>query len=295
MEAAGASDYERVKTAIVDADNLMQNWQEGKFEGRFSQSESTNLTNFDENFIHMLIKYGKLEVIMEFITELAKENKAKLVEMLNQQNRVGWLPIYYAPQHKSVELMKLLHELDKTQVKHKCNNGSVLIRATEVASPNRDGSSLRCLKFLTEDCKLNVNEPDNEGCTPIYMACFKYNYEIVKYLIENEADPSILCTSGSTCFHVCAERDFLDLLQLLCAKRADLIFGQDDEGNTPLHIAALWSHMEILEFLWEEGGRKLASIKNSDGLTAMELAYEENQLQPHEYLCEKMGVKPNSL
>ena len=82
---------------------------------------------------------------------------------------------------------------------------------------------------------------------------------------------------------------------MLWAKRSDLIYIQDKEGNTPLHVAWIWSHIEIVEFLWQEGGKKLASIKNSEGLTAMELAYEENQLYPHEFLCEKRGIKPNSL
>jgi ankyrin repeat protein len=69
------------------------------------------------------------------------------------------------------------------------------------------------------------------------------------------------------------------------------VFAQDEGGNTPLHIAALWSHMKLLEFLWQEGGAKLAEIKNSEGLTANELAYEENQIYAHEFLSEKMGIK----
>lgn len=306
MEPDQDFDYERVKTLVSLADT--QSEMSGShflidlvtehpqlLEQKFWMNESTNLTNYDENFIHMLIKYGKLEDIITFITEFGDKSKEKLVTMLNQENKVGWLPIYYAFQHKSVELVKLLHGFDKSQVKHICNNGSALIKAAEVSNSNKDGSTLGCVKFLIEDCKLDINQTDKEGCTALYMACYKCNYEIAKYLLENGADPSILWTNGSTPLHICAERDFLEILQLLCAKRADLVFAQDEEGNTPLHIASLWSHMEILEFLWAEGGQKLVNVKNNDGLTAIELAYEENQLYAHEFLWERMGIKPNSL
>ena len=264
-------------------------------EERFSLLNSTNISNYEENFIHMLFKHGKTDDIIQFVTKFGKENKETLVKLLNQENKIEWIPIYYIPQHKSEELIKLVHNFDKSQVKHIWKSGSVLFKAAEVLCPERDGSSLKCLKFLIEELGLNINQTDNEGCTPLYMAWYKYNYEIIKYLLESGADPSILGTNGSTPLHIWAERDFLDILQLLWAKRSDLVYLQDNEGNTPLHVASIWSHMEIVEFLWQEGGKKLASIKNSDGLTAMELAYEENQLHPHEFLCEKMGIKPNSL
>lgn len=94
--------------------------------------------------------------------------------------------------------------------------------------------------------------------------------------------------------HICAERDFYEILKLLCARRQDLVYQQDEGGQTPLHIASLSSHMEIIELLWEEGGKKLVEIKNNEGLTAYELAYEENQIYAYEFLCDKMGIKHNS-
>ena len=49
--------------------------------------------------------------------------------------------------------------------------------------------------------------------------------------------------------------------------------------------------MDIVEVLWREGGEKLAQIKDNDGQTAYEYAYEENQLEPYEYLCDRLGIK----
>lgn len=102
--------------------------------------------------------------------------------------------------------------------------------------------------------------------------------------MEHDADPSIQCANGSTPLHVASERGFFEIMQLFCAKRADLIYSQDEEGLTPLHIACLWSHMEIIELLWNEGGRKLVEIKNKEGDNAIDLAHEENQIYAHEYL-----------
>jgi ankyrin repeat protein len=222
------------------------------------------------------------------------KNKEKWVLLLHTPNKAGWLPIYFWFAHKSLPLLECLSKIDKLHLKHSCKNGSVLIKACEVTYAEESDDNLQIIKYLIEKCKLNINQTDQEGWSPLYMAWFKSNYQVVKYLLENGAESGVVCTNGSTPLHIWAERGFADILKILWAKRADLVYSQDEEGNTPLHIASLWSHMEILEFLWEEGGKKLVEIKNKEGLTAIDLAYEENQIYAHEFLCEKMGIKANS-
>ena len=131
-------------------------------EARFSLTNSTNNSNYEENFIHMLFKHGKTEDIIGFITEFLKENKETLVKLLNQENKLRWTPIYYIPQHKSEELLKLVHNIDKNLVKHRCKAGTILVKAAEVMWPERDGSSLHCLKFLLDHWKIDINQSDEE-------------------------------------------------------------------------------------------------------------------------------------
>jgi len=133
--------------------------------------------NFEPNFLHLLVQFGKTEDIIVFFEAYNKAQKKDIDEeytkndprvsqkklflkLLNEENTIGWIPIYYAPQHKSVDLMKIMYQIDKGQITHISMNGTVLIRSCEVTTAHQDGSSLRCVKFLMEECKLDVNQTD---------------------------------------------------------------------------------------------------------------------------------------
>ena len=263
---------------------------------KFTFQNSTNLANHQENFLHLMIKHWSPETIESFWNELAVKDKEKLKFLLNESNKIGWIPLYYVFKHKSVDLLKTIINFDQKTVRHVWNTGSVLIKACEVSCTTKGDDHMKWLEtLLSHPICLDVNQPDNEGCTPLYMAWFKGNFLVAKYLLENGADPGVNCINGSTPLHICAERDFKEILQLLVLKRQDLVYSQDEKGQTPLHIACLWSHMGVIELLWEQGGKKLVEIKNKDGDTAYELAYEENQIYAYEFLCEKMGIKTSFL
>lgn len=317
MDASKEFTYEQLEEEIktaweIESDSIdylynlaIQN--ETVLSRKYSLESSINLSNHDENFIHMLIKYGTLNVIIGVLKKLDELDKAQLnsevkvvnqrptlVSLLNQENKVGWIPMYYVFSHWSLELLELLHSIDKNQIRHTSYNGSVLIKSWEFGGGKQDGTSLKWIRYLLETWKLKINETDKSGCTAIYMACFKNNYELVKYLLENGADPSKLCTNESTPLHICCERGFIDVLKLLWTMRQDLIYFKDADGQTPLHIACLWSYMDIVQYLYELGGQKLLEIKNNEGLNAHEFAYEENQFEPYEFLWEKQGIKTST-
>ncbi|CAI2371647.1 unnamed protein product [Moneuplotes crassus] len=271
---------------------------------KFTMKDSMKLSNHEDNFLHLLFKASDVETIKQFCQDLCDSDPQVFLELLDQENKVGWTPIYCIFNKNSVDLLETIVNFDKQIrksesshiVKHVCNTGSVLIKACEVSSTTKGEESLKCLEYLlSPPISLDVNQPDHEGCTPLYMACYKGNHSVAKYLLDNGANPGVLCVNGSNSLHICAERDFMDVLKLLCEHQKDLIYTQDDEGNTPLHIASLWSHMGILEYLWELGEKKLVEIRNHDGDTAYELAYEENQIYAHEFLCEKMGINTNTI
>ena len=182
---------------------------EDKLDFKFTLENSTNLSAHEENFLHLLIHKGTPTTIDKFLNSLAVKNKPKLLHLLNQENKVGWIPLYYAFEHKSVDLLRTIINFDQKTVEHICGTGSVLIKACEVTSTSQGNHNLDCLEYLiSPPISLDVNQADKEGCTPLYMACYKGNFEVVKCLIENGADPGICCVKGSTALHICAERDF---------------------------------------------------------------------------------------
>jgi len=56
------------------------------------------------------------------------------------------------------------------------------------------------------------------------MACYKGHVKLVKFLLEKGANPSLRdAVKKSTCLHVCAERGFKDIAELLLAKDGSLL------------------------------------------------------------------------
>jgi len=85
---------------------------------------------------------------------------------------------------------------------------------------------------------------------PLYLACHTGKVDVVSYLLELGADPLVARTSEATCLHVCAEKNFKEICRLLIANgKKALLYYQDGEGNTPLHIAADFDRPEIAEII----------------------------------------------
>lgn len=159
IETAGDSGSKLAHEYLLD---LINEYSE-LLTNKYSLEDSTNISNYDENFMHLIIKFSDADTIIKFLELVKGQFKADILRLLNERNRVGWTPIYYCPQHKNVELMRSLHSLDKNLIKHVSDNGSVLLKAAEVISAKDDGSTIPVLKFLIEEQKMNVNQADGEG------------------------------------------------------------------------------------------------------------------------------------
>lgn len=55
-------------------------------------------------------------------------------------------------------------------------------------------------------------------------------------------------------------------------------------GDTCLHLASYKGHLEIVKFLVQKGGKKLASILNEDSRTALDDATHREQMDVVKFL-----------
>merc|ERR1711924_150384 len=156
------------------------------------------------------------------------------------------------------------------------------------------------IDFMLKIPGVDVNKQDLVGNTPLYMAAFKGNLQMVEFLMSKGSDPCLLSAQNSSVLHICAERNFHQIAKVIMEsnleKYQDLVFEQtlvdpdtQDGGETALHVACEWSSMEMVELLWQWGDQKLVNIKNGDGQDAIDFAYAENQDDASDFLCTKMG------
>ncbi|MCP4723464.1 MAG: hypothetical protein GY863_00435 [bacterium] len=125
--------------------------------------------------------------------------------------------------------------------------------------------------------KVEIDNKNNAGNTALHLAVTGYrNEQLVKYLIEQGANPKVTDNTGKSPLHI-ANALFIKLL-LESGAFADL---QDNDGNTPMHLSLMnvivfkslppFIKNKIV-FLMEAGADP--DIMNNEGKSTMDLAVE---------------------
>ena len=90
-----------------------------------------------------------------------------------------------------------------------------------------------------KNTKNNINIQDKDGDTPLHIAIFLCNYEIIKILLDNGVDTTIKDKYGQTAVHRIyfgiKDDDIIKIIKLL--EDRNINFSNiDNLGNTVLHI-----------------------------------------------------------
>ena len=109
------------------------------------------------------------------------------------------------------------------------------------------------VKYLQEKQNTKINLEDNNGLTPLLYSCYCSNIPVAKFLLTEYEfiDVNVVCKKGNSPLHysiwnsqeddtdlhlACLEGDFGKVFQLII-KKCDMINKQNNDGNTPLHLA----------------------------------------------------------
>jgi len=147
------------------------------------------------------------------------------------------------------------------------NGNTALINAAS-------GNSLKIIKLLERKTK-NINHFNKKGQTALSKA-IRNNSEIVEYLINNNANVSVIDAKGNhlgyylfNTFSTRNLKEFQNKLKLLKAKGLQVSKPQKN-GNTLYHLAVEKQSLSMLKYI---NNYKIdINAKNSDGLTALQKA-----------------------
>ena len=88
-----------------------------------------------------------------------------------------------------------------------------------------------------------------QGQTALHIACREGHYDLARVLLEHGCSPNIQdATLGKSPLHMVTGTGNYDMCELLAVNGADVNLA-DNEGNTPLYIAAVEGHPTIQQLL----------------------------------------------
>ncbi|KAK1240317.1 hypothetical protein MKX08_007759, partial [Trichoderma sp. CBMAI-0020] len=134
---------------------------------------------------------------------------------INSYDAVGYTPLHYAAQHGHTDTVNLLLE-----------NGA----------------------------SANLVSNDGAKMSALHLAVRVANLDIAKALIERGADATARDSSSYNAVALSAEGGFDELIRFFLTDRINIRIVQDSvqDGNTPLHLAAMYGHTSMCEFLIQQ-------------------------------------------
>ncbi|XAR70533.1 hypothetical protein NMG60_11027414 [Bertholletia excelsa] len=169
----------------------------------------------------------------------------------------------------------------KELIKLKPSLGQKLSKAAwsplHVALLNRKWKTARQLVRLNSKL-IRVN--GREGFTPLHILATMYDDEAIELLAQFLCDcPEAigdLTVQDNTVLHIAVRYQNVKAFKVLFewvwrTDNRDVLTWGDDENNTVLHVAAETRQLEIVKLLMSRAG-KMKDLRNSEGLTALDLA-----------------------
>ena len=114
-----------------------------------------------------------------------------------------------------------------------------------------------------------VNQGDNDGVTPLYVASENGHLEIVKFLIASGGSVNEGDKDGITPLMIASNYGHFEVVKVLLAAGAE-VNKISNNGNTPLHIASIDGHFEVVKVLL--AAKADVRIKNNIGKLSHEVA-----------------------
>lgn len=252
---------------------------------KLSAQPNTKLINTLFTRVHR----GKLAPVKEILD--------RYPDLAKIENLLGWTLLQSASKNGDFELVKYLVELDPTTINQQpknncvtslsyaCKNGHLKVaqylqeNGAKIDPADDDEPLLLYLacengyeKLLVECLSIEgstVDQPNAKGWTPLQIACWYEQIEIVKHLIQVGASINQANEQGLTPLHIACAKGNVSLALLLLKAKANLN-AVDKYDKTPAHWAILNGHAEIVEYLIKS--RMKLDIQDKYGKTVLHIA-----------------------
>ena len=216
---------------------------------------SNAIRNQDVEMVEVLVEFGALKYAnrhpIPFVFHAIEKKNLKIVDILLKNGTVDI-------NHNYESFGTALHYF---------SSGGLMLNETD--------GILDGVKFLIKHC--NAKQlADHEGKTPLHIAIKSQNYEIAKFLLENEADVNAIDNNKQSPLHLLAiyrsnsENHVNDQFAKLLINNGANVNALDDKNQSPLKIAIEKDNYSLVEILIESGAKINGSKYNKAIFQALE-------------------------
>ena len=128
---------------------------------------------------------------------------------------------------------------------------------------------LQRLLMVADEKGIDINELDQHGQTPLYLAVCAGQLKMAQILLINHANPYIKGTNGSAPIHGAARHGQSDCVEMLLERKADVNV-RGVHGRTPLILAASSGYVTTVRMLLQHGADPHQT--DNDSRSAVDLA-----------------------
>lgn len=165
---------------------------------------------------------------------------------IDAQDKKGETPLHFACLNGDPEIVRML--LEKGADCLMPNQENEL--AIHVACAEGHMEIVKIIMRICFDKRMDMMSwKDKEFNTPLHFACESGNCEIVKLLLLNNADPLACRMHDVTPLHIAAKEGFIDIASVLLQNDASEIDISDANLLSPIHYAAQFGKVKMIEFL----------------------------------------------
>ncbi|XP_038974805.1 poly [ADP-ribose] polymerase tankyrase-like [Phoenix dactylifera] len=146
---------------------------------------------------------------------------------------------------------------------------------------------LRNVESICNSNPLAINSRDRHSRTPLHLAAWSGQTDVVRFLCKNKADVGAAAMDDTAAIHFASQKGHLEIVRILLASGVS-VKAANRKGLTPLHYAAQGSHLELIKYLIKKGASLTAKTKS--GQTPLDSA-PTKEVRSFLLECEKSLTK----
>ncbi|KAJ3484982.1 hypothetical protein NLG97_g6919 [Lecanicillium saksenae] len=190
----------------------------------------------------------------------------------------GWNPLHIASYYGHADIVRALLEHDEVAFAINAMTPAGLTAAFLAAAKGKT----EVMKVLL-NCNADIEKGDKNGWTTIFAACRCGQIDVVKLLLGAGANLSVKAAGGYTALHVAMMSGVSAIVEMLLDNGMDMAV-VNQQSIDPAFIVFVSIHNHMPQLL--DAGLNL-DIKGDDGETAMHFASQEGHVEAIKVLLEK--------